>query len=504
MCSDHILNNKLLFFIMSEIITQITAKPNWRSKIVDNNISSKWIRELCEAGFDHNYVFNVIEILKKYADYIDNTNQKYDDELEVYDWFLKTNFDVSEIVGPTKCICNCLVCQGEEYKLEQESESESESEPEPESEPESEQNEDNIQMNSTLPEQICHYTQCKCKLKSDKAKTEFFAKYVKKIPNLIDYELKTEFVELADQLPKNDFHPNSNNQMIDLFHPSMYPYIKGKSIINSNSTTEYDPDMIFQWLPAEFKVSYTDDKTTTTINSYINNLTDSRLEIPIAKIFSKFVPHFNNLFNQLWSDNIIKQPIKLESCQVIVKAQEIVLDESKKSYPTGSWHLEGTSNEHIIATGIYYYDATNVKPNNLNFRVKVTEPEYVYYPQNCPNYVETHYGFIGDSYDLIPCIQLESVKTHEDLCLVFPNIMQHQVEQVNLIDPTLNGSRKILVFFLVDPNYRILSTADINPQQNIINESEAKTYRDILMFERKYESKIQDSVFERKWSLCEH
>jgi hypothetical protein len=27
---------------------------------------------------------------------------------------------------------------------------------------------------------------------------------------------KSEFVKLADQLPKNDFHPNSNNQMIDL------------------------------------------------------------------------------------------------------------------------------------------------------------------------------------------------------------------------------------------------------------------------------------------------
>jgi hypothetical protein len=65
-------------------------------------------------------------------------------------------------------------------------------------------------------------------------------------------------------------------------------------------------------------------------------------------------------------------------------------------------------------------------------------------------------------------------------------------------------TKKILVFFLIDPNHRIISTADIEPQQTFISEADAKIYRDILMFERKYESNIQKSIFEREWSLCEH
>jgi hypothetical protein len=48
--------------------------------------------------------------------------------------------------------------------------------------------------------------------------------------------------------------------------------------------------------------------------------------------------------------------------------------------------------------------------------------------------------------------------------IVFPNIYQHRVGSFSLKDRSKPGHRKILVFFLVDPTQRIVSTATVPPQ----------------------------------------
>lgn len=98
---------------------------------------------------------------------------------------------------------------------------------------------------------------------------------------------------------------------------------------------------------------------------------------------------------------------------------------------------------------------------------------------------------------------LGGIKTTEDKCIVFPNFMQHQVSKFELIDKTKRGVRKILVFFLIDPSNPILSTKDVAPQSEMSLE-DAKVYRELLMFERKFEISDQNSFYERGWSLCEH
>ena len=55
--------------------------------------------------------------------------------------------------------------------------------------------------------------------------------------------------------------------------------------------------------------------------------------------------------------------------------------------------------------------------------------------------------------------------TKADRCVAFPNLYQHQVQPFELADPERPGHRKILVFFLVDPTYRIPSATDVSPQQ---------------------------------------
>ena len=58
-----------------------------------------------------------------------------------------------------------------------------------------------------------------------------------------------------------------------------------------------------------------------------------------------------------------------------------------------------------------------------------------------------------------------SVETREGRLVTFPNILQHQVQPFKLQDPTKPGWRKIVALFLVDPNVRIISTANVPCQQ---------------------------------------
>ena len=55
--------------------------------------------------------------------------------------------------------------------------------------------------------------------------------------------------------------------------------------------------------------------------------------------------------------------------------------------------------------------------------------------------------------------------TKQDRCVAFPNIYQHLVSPFRLVEPTKPGHRKILVFFLVDPNITIPSASTVGPQQ---------------------------------------
>jgi len=57
------------------------------------------------------------------------------------------------------------------------------------------------------------------------------------------------------------------------------------------------------------------------------------------------------------------------------------------------------------------------------------------------------------------------VDTREGRLLTFPNILQHRVGSFKLEDPTKPGHRKIVALFLVDPNIKIISTANVPCQQ---------------------------------------
>jgi len=221
--------------------------------------------------------------------------------------------------------------------------------------------------------------------------------------------------------------------------------------------------------------------------------------------------------------------------QVIVKLANIVLTPEKPKYPGGVWHVEGMKNEDIVASGIFYYDVSddNITESLLRFRQALTEPTY---EQGDYNGVSAIYGLEDE--DALNQY-LGAVVTQGGRCIAFPNTLQHQVAPFKLIDPTKPGHRKILVFFLCDPSSRVVSTADVPPQQrewytdyllsnhvlkvegatdlppelisHIIDYvdwpmslEEAKRHREGLMKERKFFINNNIALFERPFSLCEH
>ncbi|KAL1965830.1 hypothetical protein VTN77DRAFT_5151 [Rasamsonia byssochlamydoides] len=229
--------------------------------------------------------------------------------------------------------------------------------------------------------------------------------------------------------------------------------------------------------------------------------------------------------------------------QVIVKLANIELTPETPEYEGGSWHVEGQLNEHICATAIYYYSSENITPSTLSFRQRADSDDVngVGYQQDRHEFLWDVFGFGDetDSRDESPITQeLGSVSCIEGRLLTFPNTLQHRVSPFELADRSKPGHRKILAFFLVDPHLRIISSANIPPQRadwweerlnlrrdvlaqklppelqemvikNLddfpITMEEAKQYRLELMEERSAASQEQNEKFEvGAFSLCEH
>ncbi|MFD9723404.1 DUF4246 domain-containing protein [Streptomyces sp. NPDC059072] len=190
--------------------------------------------------------------------------------------------------------------------------------------------------------------------------------------------------------------------------------------------------------------------------------------------------------------------------QVIVKLATIHLTPEKPEYAGGSWHVEGMLNERIVSTGLYYWDSENITESRLGFRAALDDPDY---EQSDDNGVREVYGLEDE--DALNQV-LGSAATPAGRCLAFPNVLQHRVGSFRLADATRPGHRKILAFFLVDPDQRIVSTSDVPPQQpwsdtSTMTLEQAKDYREQLMQERKFfVDEHNEQLYEREFSLCEH
>ncbi|KAL4882175.1 hypothetical protein BJY04DRAFT_217497 [Aspergillus karnatakaensis] len=443
-------------------------------------------------------------------------------------------------------------------------------------------------------------------------------------------------VKPLEDIPEEekDYHPRSDNKVVDLVHPSLFPLIHGRTLVLRDSLIGVDdcfsrigqglplrepglrihrspPGILkthsenFQWLPSNVEFTANGECRTA---SYINNLHPAKhrnLYKIIEEILTRTIPLWNitlarrddlpyridykevefpedgepqpeeeeddgdDYFEimQEWQDrqhvvppepDLFKppsstntNPVNLQKqfaekgLQVIVKLANIELTPDKPTYEGGSWHIEGQLNERICATAIYYYSSSNITTNTLSFRHRFSSEtiEEVHYEQSQFQFLRV-FGFDFTAsedyhdYDGEFTQDLGSVETREGRLLTFPNTLQHCVSPFELVDKTKAGHRKILAFFLIDPNRRVISTANVPPQRedwcnewkSAVREAlaprlpvelqemvqrgtewepmgmeEAKEWRLNLMNERSVQSEFGNKAFEvGHFSLCEH
>ncbi|KAH9264306.1 hypothetical protein BASA83_012198 [Batrachochytrium salamandrivorans] len=325
-------------------------------------------------------------------------------------------------------------------------------------------------------------------------------------------------VAILEDVPdyKKDWHPGTDNMVLDLVHPSLFCLVYGLTCIPSpslrkqafsgisweslqhnqsvagipmsNCSSKF-PSRRFQWLPSEF---YVEKDGHVSINSYINNLNPvwhPDLYKTIASVFECFVPMLENLTGTMRSkyeyiriddpskgysyhndygsyDDLsvttarpvhvprmpksfggpetLPFPISLRGrhLQVIVKLASIHLTPDKPRYNGGSWRIEGTTNESIVATCLYYYEMENITSSKLSFRQAVW---YGFvYEQSDYRYWEDVYGISNEETETNQ--HLGSLNALPGRCIVFPNMLQHKVMPFELANPSKPGVHKILAF----------------------------------------------------------
>ncbi|KAJ2874445.1 hypothetical protein GGH93_002409 [Coemansia aciculifera] len=275
----------------------------------------------------------------------------------------------------------------------------------------------------------------------------------------------------------------------------------------------------FGWLPSEFRI---DNNGAVTIESYINNLhpiKHAALYPIIAKVFSKFLPVLEQVVTDLVhprqprvkpnssqyyksnepipdeDDTSYDEEIKLwkrratfvhpqpepfvaparpvipyslcgRRLQAIVKMANIELASKRPIYDGKAWKLAGLDNERIIATGIFFYNVTNIAPSSMRFRAALCCWDFEVEQFDIDSIVNA-YGIERDRLEDgdLASQELGSVGINDGRCLVFPNIHQFKLSVLKLADQTKPGHCKMLTFYFVDPSTRIPSTEIVPPQQ---------------------------------------
>ncbi|KAF5702478.1 hypothetical protein FMUND_13478 [Fusarium mundagurra] len=275
---------------------------------------------------------------------------------------------------------------------------------------------------------------------------------------------------LLEDVPgsQRDWHPGSDDKVLNLVHLPLWPLVFGRSRIIS------DKYLIEKSLPAwgivcrsarkefRFKRFGTVHEVKWTCNGpeicekmhgcYPNRLMPEPLEDATYQFDA------SNFRSEEFFSNASK-------VQVIVKMANIHLTPEKPTYDGPSWLVEGQLNEHMCATVLFYYDSNNITESRLSFRTHADRDnlrDRLSYSQGDHHGIESIFAIKakGDKMQ-----DLRSVMTQQGRALFSPNIYQHRVEPFELADKTRPGHRKIVALFLVDPVIPIISAGSVPPQQ---------------------------------------
>ena len=121
-------------------------------------------------------------------------------------------------------------------------------------------------------------------------------------------------------------------------------------------------------------------------------------------------------------------------------------------------------NEHICAAGFLTFDSENMKGASMEFR-NIVDTDTLGEVEHEPTdfiWLKQVYGLENGE----PAVQRTgSIRTRIGRMIMFPSTIQHRMTKFELEDKSKPGYSRSLVFYLVDPNIRVISTANIPPQR---------------------------------------
>ncbi|QIW96751.1 hypothetical protein AMS68_002269 [Peltaster fructicola] len=188
----------------------------------------------------------------------------------------------------------------------------------------------------------------------------------------------------------------------------------------------------------------------------------------------------------------LQEQFRAQGVQVIIKIGSIDLVAGQVEYQE-QWHLEGHLNEHVVASSLYVYEACNVT-GSVSFRQETPMDGALYRDDSrrAPPWVRERSSHGTDSFrstkgndmhgicevfdlpelamdpyyapEYLPLYETGQVKLRKGRLVAFPNVIESRMV-VDLIDNTLPGQLRYVAVSLVDPHYRICSTAIVPPQQ---------------------------------------
>lgn len=352
------------------------------------------------------------------------------------------------------------------------------------------------------------------------------------VPSELVRRLQADVQLLCDKLPV-DHHPGSGTKVRDIVHPSLYPFVQGRSVLTKpvpktqKKSPEYDrfgrvyEGSIYQWLPTPFRIG---SDGSVTIESYINNLDRTQFAAvydDLAALFATALPLIESVVGYVdrtdfWKEehsdiehegDLPEKP-KQTSHQVeatSLRGRELLVVPKIVEYQLaagetheGVWHVEGMSHEHIVATCVYILDRdASLEGGNLHFKRAYTVEEagrlFWNISQCRPRPIEE---LVNEG-----TIPVGSVATPTGRLVVFPNSHIHKLSALQVAAGAQSARRRVIVFWIVDPSVQIPSTREVAPQQGVIPHEEALRIRLELMEERR---RHKQSLNIRAVSLCEH
>ncbi len=328
-----------------------------------------------------------------------------------------------------------------------------------------------------------------------------------------------------------DYHPGSGTKVRDLVHPSLFPYIEDRSVLSTPvDSPAHEPDTHdrfgrpfersrYQWLPTPFAVA--EDGTVRAL-SYINNLDGERHPDTVqdlSVLLATALPLIESVVGYVeatsfWREGELDdeselpeldEPVRTKAPPVSLRGRELLVIPKIVEYRLGAgethegvWHVEGMSHEHIVATCLYVLDRDEALiGGRLQFKRPYTVEEAGRLFWSADQGRPPPVGVLVDE----GTIPLGGVETPAGRLLVFPNSHIHKLNTLSLAPGATEGRRRIIVFWIVDPNVTIPSTREVAPQQGVIPREEALAARLELMDERR---RHKQTLNVRVVNLCEH